>query len=350
MRRPSLRALSAPRGLIAAVVVLGAAALSLWLIPSGHYLLLPDKAQSVDPLVEVAGEGRQAAGGDGGIFMVDILVRKATLFERLFPSINEGADLIPGERLNPEGVSEDQRRKANQLEMTRSQQIAIAVALEALGYEVDVQANGAEISLVLPGSPAASAGLDVGDVVVEAEGQEVETLDDLRAALDTVSPGDVVTISVRRSGGVEEYSLATVPSSQDPEDAVIGVIVQQSATIDLPVDVEIDAGAIGGPSAGLAFALDIVDELGSDVDQGRLIVVTGELALDGSVQPIGGVKQKVIAAKQAGADIMVVPTGNAREAERYADGLEIVPVATFEEALADLAWLPGEPRPEIDAA
>jgi Lon-like protease len=141
--------------------------------------------------------------------------------------------------------------------------------------------------------------------------------------------------------------MTTVESKQRPGDAVIGVIVQQSATIDLPVDIDINAGAIGGPSAGLAFALDIVDELGPDVDKGRRIVATGELALDGSVEPIGGIKQKVIGAKQAGADIFVVPTGNAREAEQYAGGLEIVPVESFDEALKDLAWIPGQPRPKV---
>jgi PDZ domain-containing protein len=338
------------RGLIAAVVVLGGLALALWLIPTGHYVLLPDKAQPVAPLVEIAGEGRQAAEADGGIFMVDILVRKATLLERLFPGVNDGADLIPGERLNPEGVSEQQRRQANQLDMTRSQEIAAAVALETLDYEVDIQANGAEISLVVPDSPAAAAGLEVGDVVVKAQGKPVETLDDLRAALDTVSPGQLVDISVRRSGEVEEYSMATIESEREPGNAVIGVIVQQAANIDLPVDIEIDAGAIGGPSAGLAFALDIVDELGADVDQGRRIVATGELTLDGSVEAIGGIKQKVVGAKQAGADIFVVPIANAREAEEYGDGLEIVPVATFDEALSDLSWLPGEPAPEVEAA
>ena len=347
MRLPRL---TATRGLIAAVVVLGGLALALWLIPTGHYLLLPDKAQPVAPLVDIAGEGRQAADADGGIFMVDILVRKATLLERLFPGVNDGADLVPGERLNPQGVSEQQRRQANQLDMTRSQQIAAAVALETLDYDVDIQANGAEISLVVPDSPAATAGLEVGDVIVEAEGKKVETLDDLRAALEPVEPGSAVTVSVRRSGGVEEYSLSTIESEREPGDAVIGVIVQQAATIDLPVEIDIDAGPIGGPSAGLAFALDIVDELGSDVDQGRRIVATGELTLDGSVEPIGGIKQKVIGAKQSGADIFVVPTGNAREAEQYADGLEIVPVATFDEALSDLAWLPGEPAPQVEAA
>ena len=116
----------------------------------------------------------------------------------------------------------------------------------------------------------------------------------------------------------------------------MGIIVADAATFDLPVDVSIDAGSIGGPSAGLAFALGIVDELGDDIDHGRTVVVTGELALDGTVLPIGGIKQKTIGAKEAGADIFIVPDANAEEARKYADGLEIVAVSTFDEALAAL--------------
>ena len=340
------------------MIVLGGLALGLWLAPSGQYLLLPDEAQPVDPLVAVEGEGadgnqadgNQAAGDGGGIYMVDILVRKANLLERLFPRINEGADLIAEERINPQGVSEEQRRQSNRLDMTRSQEIAAAVALEHLGYDVNVQTSGAEISLVLPKSPAAEGGLRPGDVILEAEGQEVETPNALREAFADVQPGDPVTITVQRSGGKKEYTLTTTASEEDPDRAVIGVVVQQAASIELPVDINIDAGAIGGPSAGLAFALDIVDELGNDVDQGRRIVVTGALALDGTVQPIGGIKQKVIGAREAGADIFVVPLGNAKDAQRYAgNDLAIVPVATFAEALDDLAWRSGGP-PSLQAA
>ena len=101
--------------------------------------------------------------------------------------------------------------------------------------------------------------------------------------------------------------------------------------------VRIDAGSIGGPSAGLAFALDIVDESGHDVDDGRRVVVTGALALDGSVEPIGGVEQKTVAARQAHADLFIVPQGNVAEARRYAGGLRVLPVSTFKQALSVLA-------------
>ena len=103
------------------------------------------------------------------------------------------------------------------------------------------------------------------------------------------------------------------------------------------MDIEIDAGAIGGPSAGLAFALDIVDELGEDIDRGRKIVATGELTIDGEVLPIGGVKQKAIGAHEADADIFLVPDANYEDARKAVDDLEIIPVSTFDEALSVLA-------------
>lgn len=319
----------------ALVFVLGGTALGLWLTPSGQYLLLPDKAQPVAPLVEIP-EGSDAVGADGsGIYMVDILVRRANLLERLFPGLNEGASLIPAQAINPHGVPERQRRQQSDLDMTRSQQIAAAVALESLGYDVEAEPNGAEVETVIPDAPAAGT-LEPGDVIVRANGVDVTSPQDLRDAMAEVEPGSEVTIAYRRAGTVTEATLSTQPATDDPSRAVIGVIVQQAATIELPVDISIDAGPIGGPSAGLAFALGIVDELGRDVDRGRRVVVTGELGLDGRVAPIGGVKQKAIGAKQAGADVFVVPEGNADEARRYADGVEVVAVDDFDEALAEL--------------
>ena len=104
--------------------------------------------------------------------------------------------------------------------------------------------------------------------------------------------------------------------------------------------IKIDAGGVGGPSAGLAFALDIVQELGRNVTHGHKIAATGELALDGSVSPIGGVKQKTIGARSAGVDVFLVPAGeNARRPGATPDGLRIIPVKNFPQALRALATL-----------
>ena len=115
----------------------------------------------------------------------------------------------------------------------------------------------------------------------------------------------------------------------------------QAADIKLPVKVDINLGEVGGPSAGLPFALDVLQELGTDVDHGHRVVATGEIALDGSVGPIGGVKQKTYGARKAGADVFLVPAGeNAAEARRYAGNLLIIPVVSFQQALSALRTLP----------
>jgi PDZ domain-containing protein len=279
--------------------------------------------------------GEDAQPDEGGIYMVDILVRKASLLERLFPGLHEGSTLVPAEQLNPAGVSESQRRRQSLNEMSRSQQVAVAVALRELDYDVDATPNGAEVTLVFPDAPAEGR-LEVGDVIVSAQGEPVRSPGALRAAMAEVDPGQEVSLRVRRSGGIRTVRLSTERSEEEPTRAVVGVLVEQSADIDLPVNVRIDAEEIGGPSAGLAFALDVVDELGEDIDEGRRIVVTGELDLEGNVFAIGGIKQKTIGARQADADLFIVPDENAEEARRHADGLRIVAVSTFDEALASL--------------
>jgi PDZ domain-containing protein len=318
------------------VLALGGAALGLWLTPSNQYLLLPDEARPVAPLVEIENERPQVAPDGAGIYMVDILVRRASLLEELVRRVDAGdATLVDARALNPHGVSEQQRRQTSSLDMTRSQQIAAAVALESLGYDVEAKPSGAEIETVIPDTPA-SGRLQPGDVIVRANGRAVRTPGDLRDAMAGVAPGEEVTIAFRRSGKLESARLTTQADPDDASRAVIGVIVQQAARIRLPVDISIDAGSIGGPSAGLAFALDIVDELGGDVDKGRRIVATGELGLDGEVGAIGGIKQKAIGAREAGADVFVVPEANAKEAREHAGGLEVVAVGSFDEALDEL--------------
>jgi Lon-like protease len=316
-------------------VVLGLAAFLIF-APSDQYLFVPDKARPVDPLIRVEGEKPATSDEDGGVYMVDILIRKASRLEALFPSIASDGTLVPADALNPAGVSEADRRQEGKNQMSRSQEIAAAVALEHLGYDIDVKGEGAQIDTIVPGRPAEGV-LEVGDVIVEAGGEPVKGHADLVKALGEIEPGDDIDLVVLRDGKRTPVTVGTSESPEDPDQAVMGVIVADAATFDLPVDVSIDAGSIGGPSAGLAFALGIVDELGDDIDRGRTVVVTGELALDGTVIPIGGIKQKTIGAKEAGADVFIVPDANAEEARKYADGLEIVAVSNFDEAIDALA-------------
>jgi Lon-like protease len=312
------------------VVVTG---LALSMIPSDHYIVLPDRARPTDPLVRIPGEESQ---DEEDVYMVDVRIGRASLFERLFPWTKEGADLLPERVVNPAGVSDRQRRQSSLNDMSRSQLIAITVALRELGREVDVNESGAEIVLVQPDSPADGV-LEVGDVIVEAEGQEVESIRGLQRALSDVEPGQDVELTVQRGDERVQVTSGTQAAPDDPDRAVMGVQVQDALDFEFPVDIEIDAGNIGGPSAGLAFALDIMDELGDDIDRGRKIVATGELTLDGEVLPIGGVKQKAIGAREAGADIFLVPDANLEDARKATDDLEIIPVSNIQEALSVLA-------------
>ena len=317
------------------LAVVAAVAGALYVIPSDHYLVLPDRARPADPLVRVPGEKKKDDSA-GGIYMVDVLVRKASILERIFPGIEEGSSLVPAEQVNPVGVSDEQRRESSLNEMSRSQQVAAAVALRSLGRKVEIKPNGVEVTLIRPGFPAEGK-LEIGDVIVRADGSQIRTFDDLQNAMLKVEPGEDVQLVVDRGNTRKEVTVGTRANPEDPERAVFGVQIAPSADIELPVAVKIEAGNIGGPSAGLAFALDIVDELGRDLDHGKTVVATGAIQLDGKVDPIGGIEQKTIGARQAGADLFLVPDANAAEARRYADGLRIVAVSNFKEALATLA-------------
>lgn len=303
---------------------------ALWIIPSDHYLFLPDPALEVDPLVSVPDEDTGSA--EGGIYMVDILVRRASLFERIFPQVYGDAELVPEEVVNPAGLSEGERKQESLSEMSVSQQISIAVALRKLGH--DVEPLGAEVVRILPGAPAEGK-LEVGDVIVGLKGEKVSSPDELIRLMRGHRPGTPVRLEVRRDRRELELVVGTRAAGGDEQRAVVGVQIQPEFRF--PVGIRIDARNIGGPSAGLAFALDIVDELGDDLDRGRRVVVTGTLDLDGTVGAIGGIEQKTVGARLAEADLFLVPDGNAAEARSHAEGLEIVAVSTFEEALAVLA-------------
>ena len=317
----------------AAVVVAGL------FVQSNYYLYLPDKAHPVDALVTVPGEKKTDENpGGGGIYMVDVLVAKASLAERAIPAVRgDGATLVPAQAVNPAGVSQKQLHQQGLNQMSQSQEDAVTVALRHLGYKVKVSRDGAEVIEVDPKYPAQGE-LEVGDVIVEARGLEVKTPDELQRAMAAVKPGQAVDLVVMRDKKQVPLTVGTTksPNPKTPDKAIFGIVVQQAAEYTFPIDIKFDSGAIGGPSAGLAFSLDIVDELGEDIDKGRKIAVTGTIDLAGRVGEIGGIKQKTIGARQSGATIFVVPDANAAGARKYADDMKIVPVTTFDEALARL--------------
>jgi PDZ domain-containing protein len=325
-----------PGRLLALGVVLFAVALTLYVVPSNQYIFLPDKAHPVAPLVTVRG-GHDPA--QGGIYFVDVIVRKATILEKLFGGLHKGADLYPASAVNPPGVGDSQRRRIDLQDMQHSQQVAAAVALRAAGKHVVLRTTGALIDEVAAGVPA-DGKLEPDDVIVAVDGKRVRNRGDLTSVMATRKIGQTVAMTVRRGKQTLVERMRTVTSGGKPQRAIVGIVVENALDIHLPFPVSIDAGGVGGPSAGLAFALEVLQQLGRNVVHGHKIAATGEIFPDGSVGPIGGIKQKTIGAREAGVDAFLVPAGeNARDARKYADGLRIIPVESFPQALRALATL-----------
>ncbi|HEU5476339.1 MAG TPA: S16 family serine protease [Gaiellaceae bacterium] len=329
-------------GVIVLLAVL--AVLVMYTVPSGafpgmsdQYLLLPDVAHPVSPLVRVQ-DARPVKRGT--LYFVDVIERRASTLEALFPSLHPHGSLEPAGSIVPPCSTATQAEEAQLQAMAFSQRVAAAVALRQLGYHVVVRPSGVVVAQLIGGTNA-PCNLQPMDVIVAVDGIRTPTVAALRRVLAPVKPGNVVVLRVRRAGHMLTLRIRTVAVPQAPGQALVGFAPDQAATIKLPIRVSIDASGIGGPSAGLAFALEVMQKLGRNVLRGHQVAATGEMELNGSVGPIGGVKQKTYGVRQAGADVFLVPAGdNARVARRYAGPLRIIPVHTFKQALRALATLP----------
>ena len=327
-------------GIAVALGVVGlVTAFVLWILPAEEFIFAPGSAKPLAEKVQV--EDARPAGGN--VYYVDVLVRRTSRLEELFPFLRpEGSTVVPEQALLPPGTTEAERDRQTAAEMERSEVVASAVALRALGYDVEATPKGALVVDVVPNVPAA-AKVEPGDVIVAVDGTPVRTPDELRREIRNRQPGDSVALTVRRGDETLELSVRTVANPEQPGVPIVGISIDQEADIDLPVDVDIDLGRVGGPSAGLPFALEIARMLGRDVARGCRIAATGELALDGSVLTVGGVEQKTIGARKTGVDVFLVPAGrNLEEAQEHAGDLEIVPVESFQQALQALTT--GKPK------
>jgi PDZ domain-containing protein len=308
-------------------------------LPSNDYLFVPNGAHAIAGKVAVQGE--DPPQGSGGIYYVDVTVRKVRWIERLLPFTRpDGASLVPPQAVTAPGETFKERVVEARAEMQRSERIAAAVALRAAGLDVETTPRGVLIEAVAVDVPAAKM-LSSGDLIVAVDGRKVTKVEQLLRATQSVRPGATLRLRLRRDGEDVERTVRTVAAPGEPKRAIIGINVSQDANIKLPLEVNIDLGNVGGPSAGLPFALQIYKVLGNDVDRGRRVAATGEIQLDGSIGPVGGIKQKTYGVRSAGADVFLVPAGeNAATARRYAGGMRVIPVESFELALHALRTLP----------
>jgi len=257
-----------------------------------------------------------------------------------------------------------QRREFNLQMMRTAEQEAQYVALTTLGFDVDITPGEVIVQDVLckaPGEAGECAEwfpsdeqIDPADRILEADGVALDSVDDLSAVLADKEPGDTVDLRIERPGdGESDVTVELSASPDDPDRTIIGFIPFDTATITLPFEVDIRTDDIGGPSAGLAFTLAMIDELSpGDLTGPQEVAVTGTISLDGSVGAIGGLTQKVSTVHQNGIKVFLVPASQAElddpvRLQRLNDAgrgeVEIIPVATLDEALAALVQLGGDP-------
>ena len=219
-----------------AAIVLGllglAAALVLWWMPANDFLLVPDRAKPLADRVEVDG-GKTNAKGD--VYYVDLFVRRIRRLEQLLPFTRpDGATVVPERAIAPEGTSDAERDRQNAADMDRSEQIASVVALRALGYHVVATPRGVLVTSVSGDVPAAKE-LKPDDVIVAVDGVPVSTPAQLRREVGRHEPGDDLRLTLHRGDKVKDVTVRTIASPVDSSRAIIGILVDQDAKIQLPV-------------------------------------------------------------------------------------------------------------------
>ena len=283
----------------------------------------------------------------GELFFLTVSLKVANPYDWLGAKLDRRVDLVPIVNVRPPGVTEEQLRRENLARMEQAKRDATFVALTRLGYEVTLVGTGALVIDTVEGSGADGVLLP-GDVIVEVDGRPIEFRDDVVELLEDRRIGDEVRLVVERTppgGGEPERTAVTIvlgPHVDDPSRPMIGVLLDNNEPIvEFPVEVEIDSRNIGGPSAGMMFALQIMNELGpEDLAKGHRIAGTGTIDREGNVGAIGGVRQKVYAAIDAGAEAVLVPEANYEDALVAAgDDVELVEVSTIDDALAFLDGL-----------
>lgn len=261
------------------------------------------------------------------------------------------------------GFQTPQQRRTFALESMRtSEQIAQFVALERIGFDVDLTLGEVLIEAMVCLEESEDGGecarfspsdevLDPGDRILSVEGEEVDGVEDLGRILQGRDPGDVVTMRIDRPGeGESEVEVELTASPDDPDRTIVGFFPFDTRRVDLPFELDIDTGLIGGPSAGLAFTLTLIDELTpGELTGGQSVAVTGTINLDGTVGPIGGLRQKASAVSQTGVEVFIVPAAQGEDdialARLAAPDVTIIAVADLDEALAALAEIGGDPLP-----
>lgn len=307
-----------------------------------YYRFAPGTLYPTQPLISV--EGAPTFQDDGSIDFTTVSSKKISVLELGLAKLDPATEIIDAEKIE-RGSTAEEIRQLNLEAMDDAKQIAEVVALRQLGYDIEVTGTGAVVRGVGPGTPAEGV-LETNDTIVAIDGVTVTTAGEAVDAIGAHAPGDTISLRIEPISpeGVkgEPYDeVITLGARPDDESkAMLGVSMGTRDTqFDLPVTITIDSQDVGGPSAGLALSLGIIDVMTpGSLTGGNRVAVTGTIDLDGNVGIIGGIQQKTFLASRSGIRLFIVPADEADDARRFAGpDLTIVGVTTIDEALAALA-------------
>lgn len=324
-------------------------------IPTPYYLYRPGTAEVLAPKVTVE---QGAKDEQGELMLVTVLSIKATnIYYLLYGLVMPHTEMKLEEDVRGD-MTDAQYGKLLQHMMDTSQENAIINGLRAAGEQVDIRYKGVFVSFVNPDSTAVGI-LEIGDVITEVDGHPVHRSEELIEYLNTnKKAGDTVEITFLRDDkektakvALKELGASGQTEPGTPPRVGIGVHPENIMDLDLPRKVTINAEDIGGPSAGMMFSLEIYSQLTpGDQTHGYKIAGTGTIDLDGNVGQIGGIRHKIVAAHNEGAEIFFAPAdvgpkdANAKDAmdevEKLGYDMKVVPVAKLQDAIDYLQNLP----------
>jgi PDZ domain-containing protein len=296
-----------------------------------------DTLGSVDDQAVVQVEGEKTYKTSGQLRMTTVSISDdVTLFRALGLWVSGRSALMPRDEYFGPGQTEDDLQRENKKMFQDSQSDAEVAALRYLHYPVKVVAQE-----VTRGAPADHV-LEPGDRMYALNGHEVKVQEDVRNALKDTSPGQRVEITIQHGDGAKEEKSVELGKASDfdksdtRKEGFLGLSPVDRADVDFQTTIHLED--VGGPSAGLIFALAIVDKLTpGELENGRTIAGTGEIDVKGNIDVIGGISFKLIAARDAGVTTFLVPAGNCAEAKAdVPDGLRLVKVGTLASAVKAL--------------
>lgn len=350
---------------ILVVILAGIVVLGKW--NTNEYAITPGDATPVAPLVTIKGVAHESHPGK--IMLTDVYLSTLDAWQWLYYHFKSHVQFVQSNQLIETGVPADELQAQGFLEMSDSKQAAEVAAFRALGWSTPATATGAIVNTVVAPSPARSANIRVGDEIVGVNSTSVTSACSLITATHSIPSGMTIHLSIKRAkisrtgmisyGAISTASLTTVkspagigasgcPGVSGPGSSYLGVGVEDGSAYRLPAQVTIDTANIGGPSAGLAMTLTLIDELSrQSISGNQPIAATGTIDVHGDVGDVGGVAEKTVAVQRAGAKYFFVPRVEVATAKSAAQpGLTIIGVTSLAQALRDLRALGGAaPKP-----